>query len=49
MAKSKVVLDKKIEHTNKELGELLACQRRAPGGASIGEAGRPGPTGLGCL
>jgi hypothetical protein len=31
MAKSKVVLDYKFEHTNRELGELLACQRRAPG------------------
>jgi hypothetical protein len=33
MAKSKVVLDYKFEHTNSELGKLLACQRRAPGGA----------------
>jgi hypothetical protein len=31
MAKSKVVLDCKFEHTNRELGELLASQRRAPG------------------
>jgi hypothetical protein len=29
--------------------ELLACQRRALGGALIGEVGRPGPTGLGGL
>jgi hypothetical protein len=31
MAKSKVVLNFKFEHINNELGELLACQRRAPG------------------
>jgi hypothetical protein len=49
MDESKVVLDYKFEHTNRELGELLAYQRRAPGDAYIGEAGRPGPTGLGCL
>jgi hypothetical protein len=36
-----------FEHTNKGREELLACRRRAPGGAYIGEAGRPGPTGLG--
>jgi hypothetical protein len=49
MAKSKVVLDYKFKHANRELGELLTCQRIAPGGAYIGEASRPGPTGLGCL
>jgi hypothetical protein len=31
MAKSEVVLDYNFEHPNRELGELLACQRRAPG------------------
>jgi hypothetical protein len=31
MAKSGVVLDYKFEHTNRKLGELFACQRRASG------------------
>jgi hypothetical protein len=31
MAKSKVVMDYKFEHTNREMRELLACQRRALG------------------
>jgi hypothetical protein len=47
MAKSKVVLDYKLEHTNKELDEQLTCRRRALGCLNRGEADRPGPTGLG--
>jgi hypothetical protein len=47
MAKSKVVLDYKFEHTNRELDELLAAEEEHWGGAYIGEASRPGPTGLG--
>jgi hypothetical protein len=47
MAKSKVVLNYKLEHTNEELGEQLTCQRREPRCLNRGEAGRPGPTGLG--
>jgi hypothetical protein len=31
MAKSKVVLDYKFEHTNRDLDELLTCRRGAPG------------------
>jgi hypothetical protein len=31
MAKSRVVLDYKFEHTNRELDELLTCRRGAPG------------------
>jgi hypothetical protein len=31
MTKSNVVLDYKFEHTNRELDELLACRRGAPG------------------
>jgi hypothetical protein len=31
MAKSKVALDYKFEHTNRELDELLTCRRGAPG------------------
>jgi hypothetical protein len=49
MAKSKVVLDYKFEHTNRELDELLTCRRGAPGMLKYEEAGRPGPTGLGGL
>jgi hypothetical protein len=49
MAKSKVVLDYKLKHTNKELDEQLTCRRRAPGCLNRGEAGRPGTTGLGGL
>jgi hypothetical protein len=30
MAKSKIVLDYKFEHTNRELGEQLTCRRGAP-------------------
>jgi hypothetical protein len=30
MAKSKVVLDYKVEHTDKELVEQLTCRRVAP-------------------
>jgi hypothetical protein len=30
MAKSKVVVDYKLEHTNRELDEQLTCQRGAP-------------------
>jgi hypothetical protein len=44
MAKSKVVLDNKFEHTNKELDELLTCQRGAPGALNRGRPaslGRP--------
>jgi hypothetical protein len=41
MAKSKVVLEYKLENTNKELDERLNCRRRAPGGIKWGEAGRP--------
>jgi hypothetical protein len=37
----------KLEHTNRGRRELLACRRRAPGVPFIGQAGRPGPTGLG--
>jgi hypothetical protein len=48
MAKSKVVLDYKFEHTNRELDELLTCRRGAPGLLNRG-GGRPGPTGLGGL
>jgi hypothetical protein len=47
MTKSKVVLDYKLEHTNRELDEQLTCRRRAPGCLNRGEAGRPGPTDLG--
>jgi hypothetical protein len=47
MAKSKVVLDYKLKHTNKELDGRLTCRRGAPGALNRGEAGRPGPTGLG--
>jgi hypothetical protein len=49
MAKSKVVLDYKLEHTNRELDEQLTCRRGAPRVLKKGEAGRPGPTGLGGL
>jgi hypothetical protein len=38
-AKSKVVLDYKLKHTNKELDEQLTCRRGAPGGLRRGEAG----------
>jgi hypothetical protein len=31
MAKSKEVLDYKLEHTNKKLNEQLTCRRRALG------------------
>jgi hypothetical protein len=31
-AKSKVVPDYKLKHTNKELDERLTCRRGAPGG-----------------
>jgi hypothetical protein len=44
MAKSKVVLDYKLEHMNKELHEQLTCRRRAPECLNRGEAGRLGPT-----
>jgi hypothetical protein len=37
----------KLEQTNKGRRGLLACIRRAPGAPFIGQAGRPGPTGLG--
>jgi hypothetical protein len=47
MSKSKVVLDYKLKHMNKELDERLTCRRGAPGGLRRGEVGRPGPTGLG--
>jgi hypothetical protein len=47
MAKSKVVLDYKLEHTNRELNERLTCRRGAPGCLHRGEAGQLGPTGLG--
>jgi hypothetical protein len=47
MAKYKVVLDYKLEHMNKVLDEQLTCRRRAPGCLNRGEAGRPGPAGLG--
>jgi hypothetical protein len=47
MAKSKVVLNYKLEHTNKELDEQLTWRRRAPGCLNRGEAGRLGLTGLG--
>jgi hypothetical protein len=30
MAKSKVVVDYKLEHTNRELDEQLTCRRGAP-------------------
>jgi hypothetical protein len=30
MSKSKVVLDYKLKHTNKELDERLTCRRGAP-------------------
>jgi hypothetical protein len=49
MAKSKVVLDYKLEHTNKGLDEQVTCRRRAPGCLNRGEVGRLGPTGLGGL
>jgi hypothetical protein len=38
-----------FEHTNREVGGLLACWRRALGVHFIGQAGRPGSTGLGGL
>jgi hypothetical protein len=38
-----------FEHTNREREELLVCRRRAPRVQFIGEAGWPGPTGLGGL
>jgi hypothetical protein len=47
MANSKVVLDYKLEHTNKELDGRLTCWRGAPGCLNRGEAGWPGPTVLG--
>jgi hypothetical protein len=37
----------KLERTNRGRRELLACRKRAPGVLFVGEAGRPGPTGLG--
>jgi hypothetical protein len=49
MAKSKVNLDYKLEHTNKKLDGRLTCRRRAPGCLNRGEAGWPGPTSLGGL
>jgi hypothetical protein len=49
MSKSKVVLDYKIEHTNRDLDELLTSRGGAPGALKYGEAGQPGPTGLGGL
>jgi hypothetical protein len=47
MAKSKVVLDYKLEHTNRELDGRLTCPRGAPWCLNRGQAGRLGPTGLG--
>jgi hypothetical protein len=44
MAKSKVVLDYKLEHTNKELDGRLTCRRGAPGCLNRGR-----PAGLGRL
>jgi hypothetical protein len=44
MAKSKVVLNYKLKHTNKELDEQLTFLRREPGCLNRGEAGRPGLT-----
>jgi hypothetical protein len=42
MAKSKVVLDYKLKHTNKELDGRLTCRRRA-----LGALNRGRPVGLG--
>jgi hypothetical protein len=36
MAKSKVVLNYKLENLNKELDRRLTCRRRAPGGFQRG-------------
>jgi hypothetical protein len=47
MAKSKVVLDYKLKHTNKELDGRLTCRRGAPGALNRGEVGQLGPTSLG--
>jgi hypothetical protein len=41
MAKSNVVLDYKLEHTNRELDGRLIYQRGAIGCLNRGEAGRP--------
>jgi hypothetical protein len=49
MAKSKVVLNYKLEHTNKELDGRLTYRREAPGCFRRGWAGRPEPTGPGAL
>jgi hypothetical protein len=46
-AKSKVVLDYKLKHTNKELDGRLTCRRGALRALNRGEVGRPEPTGLG--
>jgi hypothetical protein len=45
MDKSKVVLDYKFEHTNRELDEMLTCRRGAPGVRGCLNRGRP--SGLG--
>jgi hypothetical protein len=38
---------RKLEHTNRGRRGMLGCRKREPGAPFIGEAGRPGPTGLG--
>jgi hypothetical protein len=37
----------KLEHTNRGMRGMLSCRKWEPGAPFIGEAGRPGSTGLG--